>query len=48
MDPIGVDVHKRESQIYMFADGVRSSSNGFALNRSALTPRSSPGPAPGS
>jgi hypothetical protein len=42
MDHIGIDAHKRESQIYILAKGVRSLNSGSApgagpLTRSALS-----------
>ena len=46
MDHIGIDVHKRDSQIYVLAEGVRSSSSGSAPSRSASAVLG-PGPAPG-
>ena len=47
MDHIGIDVHQRDSQIYILAEGVRSSSSGFAPSPSASRPCSGPGAAPG-
>ena len=48
MDHIGIDVHKKESQIYILAEGVRSSSGASEPRPSASPPCSAPGPAPGS
>jgi hypothetical protein len=36
MDHIGIDVHKRDSQIYILAEGGRSSSSGSAPRASKL------------
>ena len=47
MDHIGIDVQKRESQIYMLADGGAISSSGSAPSLSASPPCSGPGPARG-
>ena len=47
MDHIGIDVHKRDSQIYIVAEAVRSSSGASGPNRSASTPCWGRGPAPG-
>jgi hypothetical protein len=46
MDHIGIDVHKRDSQIYILAEGVRSSSSASAPSPSVSPPCSGPGPAP--
>ena len=48
MDHIGIDVHKRESQIYILAEGARSSSGASAPSPSASPPCSGAGAAPGS
>jgi len=47
MDHIGVDVHKRESQISIFAEGVRSAHSGSVPSPGASPPCWEPGPVPG-
>jgi hypothetical protein len=49
MDHIGIDVHKRDSQIYILAEGgeARSSSGASVPSRRASAPSSGSGPAPG-
>jgi len=47
MDHIGIDVHKRDSQIYILAEGGRSSSSGSAPSPSASPPCSGPDLPPG-
>ncbi len=56
MDHIGIDVHKKESQIYILADGgeiierrIRTEAERFAaVLGTRPRPCSAPGPAPGS
>ena len=48
MDHIGIDVHKRESQIYILAEeGEIIEHSGSAPSPSASPPCSGAGPAPG-
>ena len=47
MDHIGLDVHKRERQIYILADGGEVMEQRIRTDPSASTTCWGPGPAPG-